>query len=72
MSGYTAAPSVPCRGCEERRLGCHAGCERYMAFSHDLTACKAAHALEAGTARAAREMVIESAERRRRRRGLKR
>lgn len=22
--------NTPCRGCEERRIGCHGGCERYL------------------------------------------
>ena len=24
--------NAPCKGCEERELGCHSKCERYIAF----------------------------------------
>lgn len=26
----------PCKGCEERQIGCHSTCERYKAFRADL------------------------------------
>lgn len=26
---------APCKGCEERTVGCHGGCEKYQAFHQE-------------------------------------
>lgn len=31
-------PGPPCKDCEQRRAGCHAGCERYKTWKEALTA----------------------------------
>lgn len=34
-------PASPCKGCEERHLHCHAGCERYTEYRSQLEKSKA-------------------------------
>lgn len=29
-------PQSPCRNCEERKVGCHSECEKYISFSESL------------------------------------
>ena len=31
----------PCKGCEDRAVGCHSGCERYKQYKAELAAAKA-------------------------------
>lgn len=26
-------PKAPCKGCSDRKIGCHSMCERYLAFA---------------------------------------
>lgn len=40
-------PKVPCRGCEERTVTCHADCPRYKTFVQE----NAAYSAEGRTAR---------------------
>lgn len=34
-------PNVPCKGCEERKVGCHGKCEKYQTFVEDNEKIKA-------------------------------
>lgn len=34
-------PASPCKGCEERQLHCHSGCERYREYRSQLEKNKA-------------------------------
>lgn len=39
--------SAPCKGCEERSIGCHAVCARYGAFADERAMIRAKHLAEA-------------------------
>lgn len=41
---------APCKGCTERRIGCHASCEAYLAYAKEREAIRAAR-LQEGEAR---------------------
>lgn len=37
---YTGTPHAPCKGCTERKAGCHPQCERYKQYRSKLNQCK--------------------------------
>lgn len=51
---------VPCRDCEERTVGCHAGCERYKAWHAAHVEASRGRKLTAGE-RAARDLLTDGA-----------
>lgn len=38
---------APCKGCEERQVGCHAGCEKYLEFAAEREVIRDKQAREA-------------------------
>ena len=36
VTPWKATSIVPCKGCKERRVGCHAGCEKYKSFKEQV------------------------------------
>ena len=36
----------PCHGCQERHKGCHAKCDKYLAYADEREAARARRALE--------------------------
>lgn len=39
--GLAAMVYNPCKGCEDRRVGCHSGCEGYKAYCEEIKALRA-------------------------------